>query len=477
MDKRKSRVFPPLVIALVFLFNPNLSIIDILPDFVAFFILARLVLRASDISPYFEEARESFVKLGWLNLAKILGAVVIVVVRRGNTSDGDIITLVSVVFGICECILLIGAANNIFRALFYLGERSSATSLISPFPPDRHGRSFNADLLLSFTHLFSVIKCLSYALPTILLLTQNPDNTSVTVSPSAYFSSTMLYTAALTLIVGVIWLVRMLRYTSACVRSGDLSRALDEMNSERAEKAYEKKQKIRKISSALTLFAISALFSVELAFDNFHDISLVPNFLIGIFLLIALFRLSDFADTKYARIAAIVYTAASATFFLFDTRFKLRFDYSDLLTPGEASDAYRTVELLATLELVAFITVLILTVISFRQFIKGNTGLSPESERYSRADREFHGGLMKKTYVTAALAAISMISHFLSIFISGDIRILETELYDHSPVTLYMPSIPWFSLIVAASSIAFIAYTYYFTNLLKEEVRMKYSIE
>lgn len=478
MDKRKSGgYFPALVISLLLLFNPNVSIIDPLPDFIAFFILARLVERAADIAPHFEEARESFTKLGWLNLAKLLGAAVIVMVRRTNTSDGDIITLVSVVFALCECILLIGAANNIFHALFYLGERTSAASLITPFEPDSRGRRFNADLLLSFTHIFSVIKCASYALPTVLLLTQNPDNTSVAVSPSAYFTKTMIATAALALAVGIIWLVRMLRYTFVSVRSGDLSRGLDELCTDAAERTYERKRQIRKISSALSPFAIASVFSIEVVFDNFRGISLVPDFLIGIFAFIGLLRLAKFANTGLARAAAAVYTVISVAFFLFDTRFKINYDFRDLLTPGEASFAYNTVELLGAVQLVAFLATLVFTVIAFRKFILNHTALSPEDERYSRADKEFHSSLIRKTFVAAALAALAMLSHFVNIFVSGDVRILETELYDHSPVTLIMPSIPWFGLVVAATSIAFIAYSFYYINLLKEEVRMKYIIE
>ena len=478
MEKRKCGWhFPALVTALLFLFNPNVSIIDVLPDFIAFFILARLVERAADIAPYFEEARESFMKLGWLNLAKLLGAVVIVIVRRGNTSDGDIITLVSVVFAVCECILLIGAANNIFHALFYLGERTSAASLITPFAPDSRGRHFNADSLLSFTHLFTVIKCATYALPTVLLLTQNPDNTTIALNPSAYFMKTMIASAVLATAVGAIWLIRMLRYTFVSVHSGDLSRGLDELCTDAAERTFERKSRIRKISSSLSLFAVASVFSIEITFDNFRGISLVPDFLIGIFLFLGLLRLAKFVSTRFASVAAAVYTLTSLAFFLFDTRFKINYDFQDLLVPGEASLAYNSVELLGMLQIVAFLAMLVLTVIAFRKFILNHTAISPEDAKYSRADKEFHSSLIRKTYAGAALAALAMLSHFANIFVSGDVRILETELYDHSPVTLLIPSIPWFGLVVAATSIAFIAYSFYYINLLKEEVRMKYIIE
>ena len=398
-------------------------------------------------------------------------------VRRGNTSDGDIITLVSVVFGIVECILLVGAANNIFRALFYLGERSSASSILTPFPPDSRGRVFNSDLLLSFTHLFSVVKCVTYALPTVLLLTQNPDNSTIALNPAAYFTRTMTAAALLSLVVGVIWLIRMLRYTSACVRTGDLTRGLDEMMNESTETTYERKRVIRKIGSALTVFAIGSVFSLDIVFDNFRGISLVPNFLVGIFILISLIALSRYTKTLAAKISAAVYATFSAVSFLFDTRFNIQYDFSDLLVPGEASEAYNTVEMLGIIEIAAFLVMIVLVTISFAKLIRENTGLSPSSERYTRLDGEFHRSLIKKCCVMSGFAALAMLSQFVNIFVSGDVRILETELYDHSPVTLYMPSISWFGLVVTATAIAFIAYAFYFTNLLKEEVRMKYIME
>ena len=71
--KTKSRAYTGIIVALVFLFNPNISVIDILPDFVAYFILARTFLLASDCAPYFEEARVAFKRLGWLSFGKIFG--------------------------------------------------------------------------------------------------------------------------------------------------------------------------------------------------------------------------------------------------------------------------------------------------------------------------------------------------------------------------------------------------------------------
>ena len=71
MAKQKKKEASLIVLALVFLFNPNIQVIDILPDFVAFFIFARLLEKPALMAPYFEEARSSALKLAVISLAKI----------------------------------------------------------------------------------------------------------------------------------------------------------------------------------------------------------------------------------------------------------------------------------------------------------------------------------------------------------------------------------------------------------------------
>ena len=56
-DKKQKSIYKTVIFSLIFLFNPNISVIDILPDFIAYFLLARAFLYAADRAPHFEEAR------------------------------------------------------------------------------------------------------------------------------------------------------------------------------------------------------------------------------------------------------------------------------------------------------------------------------------------------------------------------------------------------------------------------------------
>ena len=122
-----------LIFSLVLLFNPSLNVVDILPDFIAWFILAKIFERAADSAPYFEEARSNFIRLGWLNLLKIPAFFLILFVKSKDTLDNNIYALVSFSFAIFEIILVTQAIKNIFTAAFYLGERTDVPALIEPF--------------------------------------------------------------------------------------------------------------------------------------------------------------------------------------------------------------------------------------------------------------------------------------------------------------------------------------------------------
>ena len=120
------RFYSLLILSAVFLTNPNINIIDIMPDFVAWFILAKLFERAADSAPYFEEARSSFLKLAWINLAKVPAFFLMITIRSKDTLDNNVFALFSLSFCAIELVFLLPAIKNLFTALFHLGERTSA---------------------------------------------------------------------------------------------------------------------------------------------------------------------------------------------------------------------------------------------------------------------------------------------------------------------------------------------------------------
>ena len=88
--QKAKKTYSLLIFAAILLFNPNVNVIDPLPDFIAYFIIARLLIFAENDAPYFAEARSAFLRLGYLNLAKLPALLLIVSIRRVNTLDNDV---------------------------------------------------------------------------------------------------------------------------------------------------------------------------------------------------------------------------------------------------------------------------------------------------------------------------------------------------------------------------------------------------
>ena len=262
-SKVKNRIYRNVIFALIFLFNPNISIIDILPDFVAFFLLARAFLLASDCAPYFEEARVAFNRLGWLNFAKFFGLALILLVKKGDSSDNDIIPLVTLVFAICEAILTFVAIKNLFAALFYLGNRTDAEATIRPFKFMK--RMIRPESVRDISYFFFALKCIVYFAPTPFLLT-NADAMNVgRASIVRWFLAILVFSQLVCVIAGIFWLCIVHKYAREIKREGKFNAALEALLDNNKGFSLKKKQMLRSLISSLTFFEIAAFFTRELA--------------------------------------------------------------------------------------------------------------------------------------------------------------------------------------------------------------------
>ena len=467
------RAYALLVFSLIFLVNPNVSVIDPLPDFIACYIISKLLLRAADTSPYFDEARTAFIRLGWLNLAKIGGLIVITVARGANTSDYDIVALCSLVFSAGEILLSVSAIKYLFKALYYLGERADKPSLIAPFTVLGKRKS-DPDVLLNLSYLFAVVKCVCYTLPYLFLLTTDPD--SAAPSPARFYPTVLTATFILTLVIGIVWLISALRYASLTVGSGDLDQALEAMMSDETRHNFENKQASRRLSSVATLFAIASLFSLEIVFEDYRSIDLVPSLLIGIFLIALAARLGSSKEAARLKIASLVFTVAAFISYVFEIRFLRQFEYYDLLSSKDALASYLYVEIFGAIEFVTLAAMLFLLAIALRAFIYENTGIEPSSEKYRESDREYHKSLLRRTYAMIGLGFLSGAARFASIFINSEVQLLGLNPNDFSQEAIPAPSIPWFGLLTFIITVAYIAYSFYHASYLKDEIKAKRGI-
>ncbi len=476
MENTNRKNFYPLIIfSLALLFNSNINLVDILPDFIAYFILAKLFERAADSAAYFEEARVAFARLGWLNFAKIPALILIVLIRGGNAADNDVFALFSFSFAVIEALLAINAAKNIFAALFHLGERTPLSSAITPFAaPVCKKRSLTPQAMKEYTYFFIICKSIIYWLPDMFLLTKVTDSGHI-VTISKYYPYVLILAQILGTIVGVIWLVRIIKYVKVIHLEGEFENSLSLLANEDTSIRFQTKTKIRSINSILTFMIVTSFFSLELIFDDFDRINILPHFLFGILMICVFHMLGKHSYTdKRILISGAAYSLLAALAYSASVYFYTTFDYKDLMDIAAAKNAYTFIIVFSVLEFMALLTFLLFCSKIYKSFILKNTGLDTESEKYNTRDAELHKTLIKHSYIHCALAALVGLTQLLNVIFKRFVRLVFTDITDVTMPTVYTSLVPWFNLVVTAASVAYILYTFYLVSTLKEEVSMRY---
>ena len=476
--EKKNHFYSLLIVSFIFLFIPNYNVIDLMPDFISWFILAKLFENAADSAPYFEEARSGFTKLAYLNLAKILGFVIIIIVKSRDVSDNNIFALVSFCFAAVEILFLIPTIKNIFLALFHLGERTDAVALISsqnPSPRFILCRIFSAEFIKEATYIFLIAKTLIYAIPDLCLLTRITDRGNV-LNVSRAFPFVLLTLHTIGLFLGILWLIKIIKYSNAVRKEGKFHIALELMHSEDKFGKYESRKKLRSIKSLLLLISISSLFTFEIAFSDWSDINILPHFIYLFLMLIAAFM--TLKHTKALIPCYIVGGLAvfeSIIVYSLKIAFLTSFSYEDISKYPMAKNLYQMVEALSLVELITTVAFLLLFMLIMNSFVMDNTGLSPDSDRYSIGEMKFHSSLKIKNLIIFIFGSVAAVAKFVNVILNGNAKLIFTDESDVTAGAFFAAAIPWFNIVVTVTALLYVFFTIYFMSGLKDEVKMKYS--
>ena len=162
------RTYPLIILSLVFLFNPNINLIDILPDCIAYALLILIIGGFASTVPYLAECKGALVKLFVLTLVKIPAFSVM----YSNMKYGsDIVPLFTLSFAVLEFLLIRSATKNLFRTLSYVGERTDCTSVRENFKVSKR-KSISPEALEKITVIYFLIKGILNVIPEILLLSK-----------------------------------------------------------------------------------------------------------------------------------------------------------------------------------------------------------------------------------------------------------------------------------------------------------------
>ena len=260
--------------AFCFLFNPNIAVIDILPDFIGYIFLTLALTGIADLNENIAAARTAFSRMILLDAGKLLAIVWIFGMEAAGERSSSFL-LWSFVFSVIELIVLLPAYQKLFDGLLHIGNLYENTSI---FAKARHGRGQKSltERAKSLTGFFVIVKAALAFLPELADLSNTAYNEGGMMLNLYQYIGTMRALCFLpVLIAGIVWLVRMLRTVGKIRKDAVL---FDALNAAYTEKILPKQGMfaVRSIRTAFFALLLGALLMLDFRLDN---INLIPDIL------------------------------------------------------------------------------------------------------------------------------------------------------------------------------------------------------
>lgn len=428
-----------LPLACLFLFNPDIAVVDVLPDVFGYIILYFALEQYSEISSKISDARELFKKAIYVNAIKLLTVFIIF----GMVTDNEMpvtLLLFTFVMGILDLLFVIPGYLKLFGGILYTGERVEGEYILGrklkkmlPVPEGategrvrfiervNHRRAAKnryiqsrTEKLRGFTLIFLFVKTVGSVLPEASSLL-NYQNSSAHVN---YYDFVYLFRTVGIMgvsVFGVIWMVKMFAYFRGFVKSRSLMDKLEAQYMEEIypNKAYHLKKKVFRI---LVVASAAVICSLDLFFDMYN---MTPDFIMGILML---------ATAVYARkylrewklllggSVALISISAYAAFkhFYFFENFNAEKIYRDIDDYNAFMEMFRG----AVAEGVMLVVFSVIFMVILRRVILRTTGLSDASSTRWEHDmgRSVHSELTRLLILPVIFAIGSAVSNAVHLY-------------------------------------------------------------
>lgn len=353
----------------VFMFNPNINIVDVLPDFIGYIILCMALTPLGDMNEYISDALTSFKRMIFVDAGKVLAYTWVFGLSVSSEYNSSLM-LWSFVFGVLEIIFVVPAYANLFKGLTSLGYFHKNTAILGS---KRNRKKNYTDKIRGFTMFFVIFKAVMSFLPELSDLTSTEfyENSGMT-NLYQYIGVMRLLVFMPTLILGIIWLVRITLYFKRIRNDTELCEALEKTYADRVltKKGIFVK---RNVSVAAAVLITAAVLSFDFRIER---VNLFPDLVSAVLLFV--FFLVIAKKTRINKTLGIViscvYFAVSVVTYVLEISFFKNYSYGAILRDVEAMWAYRYMTLACVVSAVAFAAVYFLVIKALENVIDTHTG-------------------------------------------------------------------------------------------------------
>lgn len=386
-DKRIS--FTAIAVSFVFLFNPSISIIDFLPDFIGYIILTAALTNLADLNDTFWEAQKKFKFLIILDACKMFALIWSFALSNGAQRNSSIL-LWSFVFVVFDMIFLVPALLKLFSGMIELGLVYDSSFVIK----ERVSKSGRAKKnptasIRALTIMFIVFKNVVTLLPELTELTSSY-YWEYMINPPAfdlyrYVGALRFLAIMLVLAFGIVWLVSIIRYFKKVNKDEKFIGAL---NVAYTERVLPKKGLfiMRRTNIAGYLFLAAIVLSLDFRFDG---VNIIPDILIVPIVAVLLSILAK--SVEVCKVRKVLLCALSAVFFaayyVSDIIFGREFynnDFDIIWRSEKATSMYIVNLVLALLSAVCFVLLARLVLNTFKKVAEQGTVADGDGDSFAK---------------------------------------------------------------------------------------------
>ena len=364
----------------VFLFNPEIAVIDILPDFIGYAFICAGLTNLSDMYYQFADAKKAFSKGILISIAKLISFIALIGLFSYSERPVGML-LFAFIFAVLEFVFLIPAYRSLFEGFLYAAQRLDSDSALryaythakqekilnkykysGEYPQNLTQKAYKRAMV------FVIVKNTLAVAPELTSLINNNQYT--------YIGLLRFFSVVICLIFGLCFLIKSVRYLIAITNDKVFIQQLREKYvCEVIPKTYMFTQ--RKISAILTCGIVLAFFSINLYSE---EINYVPDFLFFAFAVILFYLLNGLGKTRlWGIILSSSGFAVSTAEWVLSIIFYKNHYVGEVSKFPHAYKEYYTLAAISVLQSALFIATVALILVSIYNIAKIHTG-KPEYE-------------------------------------------------------------------------------------------------
>ncbi len=467
-----------IALGVIFLFNPNITVVDLIPDFIGCLLIMSGLSALRDISDSLEDARRNFLRLFWISLSHIPAFALMIFISGSFVSEKTSILVFAFVYAVVEFVLINNALTSLIDGFVYVGERYNGDCCF--YESKKNGRKIDVSHLRFFSTVFLIVtKGMSVA-PNLVYLYDTSLGYGTVTNP--YVTNPVEFIGPITaicfipgMIVGIVWAIRMHRYVSGIKMDEDFVVVVDELLSNKAlhdTAVY----KYRRISTAVYILTSALILCVDIYIDEFN---IIPDLVAAALMLsAAVYMKKKFAEASAAAIAvSALYTAAEALMLAVAVYFNGEFKFSDVGRVVEADGAYGLyIGVLCVCELLFVVSVAML-LSSYSRVLTGGFRMAVRQGHMKAGKDIFYEKHKKKNTLSVLLALLAGICHIVQIYSMGDMNRVLLDKNSYTDATgMYVPSLEGFWMVSIVVNVVFIAFSCYTLANSREELKERFYI-